>query len=804
MKKYKSYFLAFLIPMLILIIYVLIRGIKMYSLIIADSGEQYIFLFDYLKSIFNGDNSIFYFLGRGLGGTMFSTFFYYLSSPLNLFLILFKSKDVHLFMIILSLIKISLSSLTMYMYLKKHNSNEEWVNIIFSCLYALMSYNVVYHFQIMWQDVIYLLPLILNGLDKILENKKSKSYIFFFFTSILCNYYLSYMLSIFLTLYFIYRLLSKYDLKKDKKVVIEIIKKFIISSLLSVLLASFFLLPIINELKNVYRDELIFDTSYISNPFNLLLKFSIVKSLYHSSSNYFPHVFCGFLPIVVMLNYFIKIKDKNKKYVLWMFLVLLLSFVLIPLVIIWHGFDIPAYLFHRWAFMFSAFLIITAAEKWKSIKKMPLNMIIKISICYFIILLFSYIFNSIVKLDMVLVIINSILFLLTFIIVNKTRGNVKKSNIIMIITLNIATVFILLYSCFEANATLTVSENIIDNRNSYLENRYKFKEVLTNLENDYYRIGGNIIYTTNETFGLINGRNQLFLSSNQRNLIEFYQKSGYAGTINEYIDKETQTVLNTLLGVKYWYNGTVDENFNIIENSNIYKNKYDFKIGYLINYKETILDDTNPFEYQNSIFKSIYGEDIWKKYNIGQTYISADNYIYLYADGYMCDKNEYLLINTTGGTINFCDEYGILKIDVDTIMNFDFGNKDVDFNNVYLYYLDHAAMQKMFDYFKDKQIDGIKVDKNTLDFHIENKEDSMLLLTIPYDEGWHIYIDGQETDYFQIIDTFIGINLIEGNHQIKMIYYPKGLSIGLIISFIDLIVVCVYFKKSKYCFVTKK
>ena len=111
--------LSFLIPFLSLSIIFFLKGLFTDKIILSgDMHAQYYPLFNYLKEVFNGNNSIFYSFNKSLGGTMFGTIFYYLSSPLNL--ILFFVNKVHIinFMTWLIILKISLCGLTMYLYMR--------------------------------------------------------------------------------------------------------------------------------------------------------------------------------------------------------------------------------------------------------------------------------------------------------------------------------------------------------------------------------------------------------------------------------------------------------------------------------------------------------------------------------------------------------------------------------------------------------------------------------------------------------------------------------------------------------------
>lgn len=791
-NKYKYHALSFLIPLLILIIYVVSQKVLLFNLIAADLREQYIFLFDYFKDVLDGTSSIFYHFGRGLGGSMYGTFFYYLSCPLNLVLVFSNENNIYLFLLGLIFLKISLCGFTMYIYLSKSNKNDKFINLLLAILYSLMTYNLVYYYQMMWLDVTYLAPLVVLGLDRIIQNKKSTCYIIFLFLCILCNYYISYMLCLFLCIYFIFRIITKYNIKKDKKKIKEITKKFIISSLLAGLLASFVIFPVLYELKNTYRSEVFFDYDLILNPFNSIARFGIVESDYNYYVKFFPHIFCGFIPIIIIINYFMKVRDKNKKYIAYILTFFFLSFILPSFIKLWHGLEIPYHLFHRWSFLFSLFMIIMAAEKYKKLKMFSLNEIFKISIFYYLLITLSILFSSVDKFNIYLLFVNFLLFLLTFIFMNYVKINDKLFYKSMLFIVTIVSIYILMYFEFEVNYTRTVNSDMKEFNLSY-QNREKFRKQLSSLNKEYYRVGGNLKYTTNESFGIINGRNTLFLSINPKNLIQFYLNSGFISTANEYLDTESQVVLNPLLGIQYWYGNTEDENYKLFkeEDTKILKNKYQFSLGYIVNYNKVKVNYSNPFEYQNSLFKMIYGKSVWKKYND-----ELDNDVYFYVKDLICDKNEYMYITTDTETIDYCTVWGIKKIDINSIKKIDVDNKDITDDDFILYSIDKDAANEMLENLSKKQINITKIEKNKLNFTIDSEKNDTLLLTIPYDKGWKIYVDGKEANYFELMDTFIGLKLNKGKHHVKMVYYPKYLTFGIIVSCIDLICLILYLKSN--------
>ena len=75
--------MSFLIPFSFIMIYFFSLNKSFSSILIGDANEQYIIFFKYLKRALDGDVSLFYSFSSGLGGNFLSTYYYYLSSPIN-------------------------------------------------------------------------------------------------------------------------------------------------------------------------------------------------------------------------------------------------------------------------------------------------------------------------------------------------------------------------------------------------------------------------------------------------------------------------------------------------------------------------------------------------------------------------------------------------------------------------------------------------------------------------------------------------------------------------------------------------
>mgnify|MGYP000125751300 CR=1 FL=1 len=85
--------LAFLLPVIITLIVMAVCGVVPFgnkSTMIWDSLLQYKDYYGYLWDVFHGNAGIEYSTGKALGGRMIGIVAYYLSSPLNLFIVFFS------------------------------------------------------------------------------------------------------------------------------------------------------------------------------------------------------------------------------------------------------------------------------------------------------------------------------------------------------------------------------------------------------------------------------------------------------------------------------------------------------------------------------------------------------------------------------------------------------------------------------------------------------------------------------------------------------------------------------------------
>ena len=72
----------------------------------------------------------------------------------------------------------------------------------------------------------------------------------------------------------------------------------------------------------------------------------------------------------------------------------------------------------------------------------------------------------------------------------------------------------------------------------------------------------------------------------------------------------------------------------------------------------------------------------------------------------------------------------------------------------------------------------------------------MLYTSIPYENGWELWVDGKKSEITPLInDSLIGARLPEGEHQIHLKYTTPGRNLGAAITMVSLMLLIVIVMK---------
>ena len=371
----KGAVVSFVVPFMVMLAGFALRGISPFgerTLCSMDGFSQYWPMLENMSdAIKNGE--LFYSFNGALGFNLWAQSAYYTNSPLW-FLVYFLPHSVQLTAInLLVVLKLCLSSLLFYLRLIcSHSTNEKIKKtLIFPTLsvaWGLSGYMLAFINQLMWTDVIMLLPLTVWGLELLFRKEKPTLYIITLFLSVWSCFYLSYMVCIFVVLYFLYMTL------KDRVNFSDFFRKgciFAVSSVLSAGMAAVVLIPTYKALGLTLASDMGFEgTLELSFSFMEMLKNFL--PLRKPSLEYgAPNLYFGITGVALLLvGLFRKNEEKRKK-------VLDISFLLFMMLsmsinfgeFIWHGFHYPNQLPARQSFLF-IFLALSFAAGYISLTDM--------------------------------------------------------------------------------------------------------------------------------------------------------------------------------------------------------------------------------------------------------------------------------------------------------------------------------------------------------------------------------------------------------------------------------------------------
>ena len=365
----KALWISFLLPVIIMTIYFGFRGMAPFgssSILTVDLGQQYIDFFEsYRHALFSDPLSIFYSFAKGLGGETYGDWAYYLLSPTNLLLLPFSNTYLPIGILFLTILKYGLAGWSFAYALKSMRWQNGWRLPLFSVTYAMMGWFVANDLNLLWLDAAILLPLIIAGLERYIEGRSAWRFIAPLFAIFVINYYMAYMIGLFLVLYIIWRLFwQPYRLLKRW----HILRKFIFGSIISIGLSTVIWLPTAYTLLNSKGQHMLDNLSWkfeYQAP-DLLGKLFLGTFNFDQMPSGLPNIFVGSLPIIMLWFFFTYrlIRWQTRLVAFFITAFLVVSMMYAPLNLMWHGFQFPVWYPYRFSYVFSFWVIWLAASVW--------------------------------------------------------------------------------------------------------------------------------------------------------------------------------------------------------------------------------------------------------------------------------------------------------------------------------------------------------------------------------------------------------------------------------------------------------
>lgn len=206
LKNYKSVILTPIIVAIVFAVYFAANGFSPFgesSVSWCDMTQQVIPLLCDFKDILLGKEGFFLSLQNSGGMNFFGVFFFFLASPFSFLVVFFEKADIPLLMNIILVLKLCVCSLTSALYFEKRFKNLSLsFKIILSVCYAFCGYGMMFYQNIIWLDVMYLFPILMLGIHSLIQKGKPWLFIFLLTITVIVHFYLSYMVILFVVLYF--------------------------------------------------------------------------------------------------------------------------------------------------------------------------------------------------------------------------------------------------------------------------------------------------------------------------------------------------------------------------------------------------------------------------------------------------------------------------------------------------------------------------------------------------------------------------------------------------------------------------
>ncbi|KRL99866.1 YfhO family protein [Liquorilactobacillus satsumensis] len=848
-------FLSFFIPVIIMLTYFISRGMSPFgksSLLTVDLGQQYIDFFAYFRrALLHDPSSFFYSFSKEIGGSMIGEWAYYLMSPFNLIFLFFPQKTLPAGIMLVTLVKYGCVGLTFCALLRKKMPTQKVTPLLFSTCYALMGWFVANQLNLLWLDAAIFLPLVILALDSLLQQQNNWHYPVLLAVLLIDNYYMGYMVCIFLVAYFFWYLTTKRLTLRENA---ALFLRFALNSLLGVGLAAIILLPTafsLIESKGQYTQNFIhFKFEYA--PLKMLSKFIVGAFNFQQMPSGYPNLFIGSLALIGFLTYFLnaKIGLRERLAALLISIFLFLSLCFEPLDLFWHGMQFPVWYPYRFSFIVSFWMLLLAARSLRATLHLEAW---KVWLCF---LLFAssltYLLLNIKKFSF----ISNETLLFTAVFATLTLATLaftpkpKYARVKFLWLFVLVTTEITLNACLSLNnlSYLTAKEytqptTALMQDSSYLNKR----------DHAAYRTGQ--VYSRTKNDGIANSLNtgSYFSSALEKSIPDFYGMIGNPDGDNYVTYSNGTMITDSLLNMKYF---SAPKAFSELKNgqplqqltekpdlkaykmiksnslTRLYQNKSALGYAYLA---DTSLKSfsgfyDNPLEYQTQWLNNATGTK-------GLAYFTAQNFnevvfqnisqqtkltntIFrrkdLTKDGQIIFKftpttndSYYLTLGPSLDEDNVTwylnnrqlNQYGTFRHAVvvnlanhakgqEIVLTAKLKKSSLWLNNFVLYRMNNAVVSQKLATLKNRTVKLTQKSQRKFEGYYEAKNNRLLLATtIPYSKGWHVLVDGKSVPTFKVQNTFLAIKAVKGRHTLKLTFTPPYFVIGCLISGLSILIV---------------
>lgn len=830
-KKDKINLLVITIIFIGIIIFIL-RNNTLYGSIL-DWNTQHSVIPEYFRSLFYRTLNIFpdFALNLGSGQNIYNYSYYGLFNPVIIISYFLPFISMKSYIQISSILLVYSSVILFYYFLRRNKVNEN-VSLLSSVVFLTASPLLFHsHRHIMFMNYMPFLILALIGVDKYFEKDNSKLLCISTVLIILMSYYYSIPAIISIVIYGVYKYI-----KLNKKITVKSFFKdgfrFLIPIMIAILISCILLVPtfyaiLIGRLPNDINISLS----------DLLVPRINVKYLMYNAYG----VGLTSISLLALINLFFDKKRENR------FLLICLSSLII--------FPIINYLLNGTMYIDAKVLIpflplytlvISYMFDKISTKKIDLRKLVIASLAVlFLIYVGKSSYGNYFYIDFI--------FSLTLIII-ATKTNTKY--LFKVLTI----VLLVIYSCAgNSKDTLVSRKDINSSENVNQEKLIKkipkgydhttlYNLKLENVNNIYgnlniysdylYSSTGNANYNLFmfDTFEVpMQSRNRLIISANKDLMYLMFSNNRYF--IGDNVDITGYKEIDKIGDTKLYENTDVLPFMYVSYN---YYSKTDFSKKSFPYNNEILLNNVVVNEKTNNEFKTSIKETFIRQSDIkymdpsiinngDRITVKKDNsrmlidipevarnkilFVSFNLEPQSCKVGD-LLVNINGNTNKLtCREWKyyngnttfnyVISGDTSNKVEVTFSKGMYKIDNLKIYYMDYNDIRDI-----NKKVTKVDIDSKTkgdkIYASVETEKDGYFVTTLPYDKGFTIKVDNKKIDYEKVNIAYVGFKISKGKHNIVIEYKAPFKIVGLIMSFIGIIVYILFYHNNLIKNIKKK
>lgn len=778
------------------------------SFLYMDMYHQYMPFFSEFYDKMQEGNGLLYSWNVGIGSNFLALYVYYLACPLHFLGLLVPKAYIMEFLSYLVVCKVGLCGLTACLYLQRRFHTLSVSTVIFSCFYALSGFMAAYNWNIMWLDPVILLPLILLGLELLVKEGRYGLYCVTLALSIYTNYYLSIMICIFLVLYFLVLLFTE-------RCSFRAVGQFALFSLLAGGMAAVLLVPEVCAI-------LVTDFGSSSFPQEVKTYFTVLEELARHclcvpaerGLDHWPNIYCGVAVYLLIPLYAVNPGIPLKKRFAHLALVgfFLISFGTNVLDFLWHGFNYPDSLPGRQTFIYIFLILILCYDCFIHLRDLEPKAILLsyLGTVVFLLCCQQFVENEDITEDVWLI---SLVFVTLYaILLHLCRTRREGQWPVRLVVLALAAVVL------ETGINTYSTSVGTTSREAYLGQLENY-ESLYALAREREIEAGNTGISRMEKFdrttkndGTLAGypTASVFSSTLNSDVADLYERLGMRHSKVYYSFDGATPLISALLNVNYLYgdggeDAQSEENglYTLLEVRGqvaLYACETTLPFGYVapVGYEIPEGYEGKPLRLQNEMVKQLgVSGQLFERADcqrVGEAVTlraEADGYYYMELTGSGTKK-----IAMTGALER---DYSDLKIhsllyvgylkegQTVTFRNDDDSDETPEFN-LEAYLMEEEVLEEALAVLSERHLEQVSYSSTYISGQLELTESGRLILSVPYEKGWTITVNGEVQEPELMGGCLMALDLEPGSYQITLTYVPYGLKQGIVLSVVSILV----------------